>query len=155
MSTTPSAGEFGRAPTELEPEAGAACVTVGEQEILLSEGVRWLEPDGFHVIKSLEFDVIAGGETMEEAVDKFIANLFDFAVYLGELDERAENEEDMFHLLAPRLLRVSQEFERAGEPLERRLPLGIKLRVRRGSREDVRQWHPLSRQHGSQLPSPV
>jgi hypothetical protein len=85
---------------------------MGDSKIALSEGVRWVEPDGAHVIRSLEFDVIAGAPTFEEALSRFIDNLYDFAAYLGELEDPAENEEEMFHRLAPRLVQVSREFAR-------------------------------------------
>jgi hypothetical protein len=142
-------------PTEANPETGRARLRVGDQDIVLSDGMRWVEPDGEHVIRSLEFDVIAGGRTFEEALSKFIDSLFDFAAYLGELEDPAENEEEMFHRLAPRLVRLSRELERCRES-QRKLPLlSVNLSRRRSKREDVREWQPLSRQRGSRLPSPA
>lgn len=73
--------------------------------IELSQGVWWMDESGDYVIRSTEFDVIAGGRTFDEALAAFNRNVVDFAVYLSELEERAENEEEMFHLLAPRVLR--------------------------------------------------
>lgn len=142
--------------TEAEPEIGCASLSVGNRTIVLSEGERWLEPNGDYVIRSLEFDVIAGGSTFAEALTKFIDGLFDFALYLGQLDDPAENEEEMFHRLAPRLLDVSRELERRRES-QRQKPISfnINLPILRMSREDVREWHPSSRQLGSRLPSPA
>jgi hypothetical protein len=120
---------------------------------VLSEGVRWVEPDGDHVIRSLEFDVAVGAPTFEAALSKFIDNLFDFGAYLGELEDPAENEEEMFHRLAPRLVRVSRELERLLKPPRRRPLVSVNLPRRHGAREDAREWDPSSRQPGLHLPS--
>jgi hypothetical protein len=141
-----------QAPTEAEPEIGAAMMCVGDHEIVLSEGARWIEPDGEHVIRSLEFDVIAGAPTFSDALSKFIDNIWDFVAYLAELEDLAENEMEMFHRLAPRLIRVSRELERV-ESRRKRPLVSVNLRRRRRSRKDVRGWHPSSRQRGSRLPS--
>lgn len=148
-----SVARDGRTPTEAEPETGHAALRIGDHKVVLSEGIRWIEPDGNHVIRSLEFDVTVGAPTFKAALSKFIDNLFDFAAYLGELEDLAENEEEMFHRLAPRLVRVSRELERLLEPPRKRPLFSVNLPRRRGSREDVRAWYPSSRQHGSQLPS--
>jgi hypothetical protein len=132
---------------------GRATFRVGDHRIVLSEGVRWVEPEGDHVIRSLEFDVAAGAPTFEAALSKFIDNLFGFAAYLGDLEDPVENEDEMFHRLAPRVVRVSQELERLLKPPRRRPLISVNLPRRRGSREDVREWDPSSRQPGSHLPS--
>lgn len=139
--------------TEADPELGSASLSLGDAEIMLSAGERWVEPDGEHVIRSVEFDVIAGGATFDEALSKFIDGIFDFAVYLSELDDRADNEDEMFQLLAPRMLRVSRELERCYESRRKKPWISINLPRRRRSHEDGRGWHPSSRPLGSQRPS--
>lgn len=147
-------GPKDRTPTEAEPETGAVTFHIGVEEVVLSEGVRWIEPDGCHVFRSLEFDVVAGARTFEEALSKFIDGIFEFAVYLGELEDPAENEEEMLHQLAPRLFRMSREVERCLESDRKRPLVSLNLRSRRHGREDVREWRP-SRQRGLQVPSPA
>ncbi len=95
-------------PTEANAERGSASVCIGSKEIMLSEAVRWVEPNGDHVIRSVEFDVGVGAPTFEEALAKFTQTVIDFAAYLGEIgaSDLADNEEEMFHRLAPRVIRV-------------------------------------------------
>jgi hypothetical protein len=102
----------------------------------------------------LEFDVTVGAGTFQAALSKFILALCDFAVYLGELDDLAENEEQMFHLLAPRMIRVTQEFERFCESKEETAG-GKKLARKRRLREDRHEWRRLSLQPELRQPSPV
>jgi hypothetical protein len=143
-----------RAATEAEPEAGCASLSIDGRRIMLSEGERWMEADGHHVIRSLEFDVIAAGESFEAALSTFIDSLFDFALYLGQLEDPAENEEEMFHRLAPRVLEVTRELERSLESQRRRpITVNFKLPLLGTKRETPREWHPLSRPLGSQQPS--
>lgn len=142
-----------RVPTEQEPERGCATLRVGSSQIALSEGLRWVEPDGQHVIRSVEFDVNVGAETFESALSKFIMGLCDFAVYLGDLEDRAENEEEMFHRLAPRVIRVAQALERHSEARFQRATGMKKLARGRRLGEDRHEWRPLSLQPGSRRPS--
>lgn len=145
-----------RRPTEADPQRGCAMLAPGGEPLLISEGEWWVEDNGDYVIRSLEFDVIAGGPTFREALAKFIHDVFEFGIYLGELEDPAENEEEMFHLLAPRALRAIREMERVeSERVEARPKLRSLLPRRRRSGEDVRAWHPSSRQPGSLRPSNV
>lgn len=142
-----------RAPTEAAPESGRAMLHVGDRAFVLSEAVRWMEPDGHYVIRSAEFDVIVGAPTFEAAFTKFIDGLFDFAAYLGELEDLADNEEQMFHILASRLVGVSKELERNAYRCKRPF-ISVNLpRRRRGRRDGIREWQPSSRQRGLQAPS--
>lgn len=140
-------------PTEAEPSVGSAALSIEDQEVVLSEGVWWIEPNGDYVIRSVEFDVVAGGPTFQDTLAKFIDNVWEFGVYLAELEDRAENEEEMFHLLAPRLLRISRELERCLEAKEHRPFISVNLPRRGRSRHDSREWLPSSRQLGSRVPS--
>jgi hypothetical protein len=118
---------------------------VGGEKCLLSAGFWWRDEHGDYVIRSSEFDVIAGGGSFQEALHKFVRGVIDFAAYLGELEDLAENEEEMFHRLAPRIAKVAQEFERVDSNSQRQ-PIVVSLRRRRKPPE---QWHPSSRLHGS------
>jgi hypothetical protein len=142
-------------PTEAEPEPGCATLSFDGREVVLSDAIRWIEADGHHVIRSVEFDVNAAGSTFDEALGAFIDNVFDFAFYLAELsaDERAENEEEMFQTLAPRLFQISRELDRCMEARQRKPLISINLPGRRRNREDVREWRPSSKQRGSRQPS--
>lgn len=140
-------------PTEAQPSAGSAMLSIEKHEVVLSAGIWWIEPNGDYVIRSVEFDVAAGGATFKDALAKFIDNVWEFGVYLAELEDRAENEEAMFDLLAPRLLRVSHELERRLDSEKRRPLISVNLPRRGGSRHDSREWLPSSRQLGSRVPS--
>jgi hypothetical protein len=110
--------------------------------------------NGDHVVRSREFDVIAGGASFEEALRAFSNKLLDFAIYLGELEQRAENEETMFHVLAPRVMRITRAFERYEEQQRRRRRHVFGLSIGRlRTEEDRPEWHQSSRHGGSSVPS--
>lgn len=149
MAVSAPRGEVGREhPTEHEPSVGYAGLVVGGEDVVLSDGCWWRDSDGSYVIRSSQFDVIAGGSTFEAALGAFVRNVLDYWAYLAELDDPAENEAEMFRLLSPRLARVAQALARADERPRRRLTL-------RRHRLRGEQWHTSSKQHGSHLPSPA
>ncbi len=120
-------------------------------DVELSTADYWIEGD-VHVIRSLEFDVIAGGSTFEDALTKFLTELMGFAIYLGELDSPAANEEEMFHRLAPRLARVAQHVEQLTAGKKQSI-VGAAVAGVRHRRDTGRRWHRSSEQPGSAAPS--
>lgn len=146
--SAPRGGVGRENPTEDQPSSGYAHFVIAGEEFLLSDGCWWIDDDGEYVIRSSEFDVIAGGESFPHALAAFITNVLDYGVYLGELDELAENEEEMFHKLGPRLARVAQALSQMESRRRRQL-------IPRRRRERPEQWHPSSRHRGSRLPSPA
>lgn len=94
------------APTDDRRQKGAASLC----DVELSVAEYWIDgPD--HVIQSLEFEVIAAADNFDQALARFLSGVIEYAVYLGELEDPAENEEEMFHRLSPRLARAFQRFE--------------------------------------------
>ena len=136
-----------RQPTEDSPEQGVAVIF----DVQLSTAEHWIEGDT-HVIRSLEFDVIAGAPTFEEALTKFLTEVMAFAIYLGELESLASNEEEMFHRLAPRLARVAQHVEQLTTSKKQSV-LGAAFAGVRHRRDTGRRWQRLSEQPGSAVPS--
>ena len=149
MSTAAAIHSHLSPPTEETPERGVLTMF----DVDLSEA-DYFVADGDHVIRSREFDVIAGGASFAEALDAFGAKLLDFAIYLGDLEHLAENEESMFHILAPRVMRITRAFERYEEEQKRRRLHLFGLSIGRlRSEEDRPEWHQSSRHGGSSVPS--
>jgi hypothetical protein len=131
-------------PTEANPSEGVAVVLINEDAYLVSEGAWWRDEAGDYVIRSSEFDVVAGGDTFDEALGDFIREVIGYGGYLSELGSRAENEDEMLQLLTPRMFRITQALQIAERP-----PAHT-ARRRRGS---PREWR--SRQAGSRSALPV
>ncbi len=125
----------------------------GMLDIDLSTAEYWIEGED-HIIRSLEFDVLAGGRTFDEALSRFLTELLAFAVYLGELESPASNEEEMFHRLAPRIARVAQRVEQTTDR-SRRSIVGAAIAGVRRRRDTGHEWHQCSEQPGSAVPSPA
>jgi hypothetical protein len=135
-------------PSEGEPQLGMLSmygVDLSDAEYFVYEGD--------HVVRSREFDVYASGDSFGDALQSFGDALFDFGIYLGRLEERAENEEEMFHRLAPRLMEAARRHEQAERRARKTSILGVDVMVRRSGRQDEREWHQSSRLAGSSLPS--
>lgn len=143
---------LGQLPTEESPQVGFACMFGVE----LSEA-EYFVLDGDHVIRSREFDVIAGAPTFGRALERFNDEVLNFALYLSDLDDPAPNDEEMFHRLTPRLLRIMraiEEQERAQRGRRRRfLGMTLTLTRDRAGDDDQPKWHPSSRHAGSSVPS--
>jgi uncharacterized protein (DUF2252 family) len=120
-------------------------------DVDLSTAEYWIEGED-HVFRSLEFDVVAGGRTFDDALSRFLNDLLAFAVYLGELESPASNEEEMFHRLAPRIARVAQRAERATARGQLSI-VGAAIAGVRRRRDTGHEWHQLSEQPGSAVPS--
>lgn len=91
-------------PSEANPETG--CIT--DHDVTLSAAERWQE-DGFWVIRSLEFDLIGSGETVQDAVDDFERRFYDLMQLYAELANRgdaAPHEVDRAILMVARISEV-------------------------------------------------
>lgn len=121
--------------------------------IVVSEGERWVE-NGIHVVRSTEFDIIAGDEDFEVAVGKFIDMHEDLWSYLSSVEELTDNENETFLALAPRFLAIHREFERREEERRKRL-ISISFGgFRRGQRgNSLHAWQSGSTQANSSQPS--
>ncbi len=134
-------------PTEESPDTGR----VTAFDVVLSEAEHWVE-DSIHVIRSLEFDVVAGDPNFEAAVDQFGQKAEDLWTYLGETDRLTENENETFLLLSRRFHAVLRAYEQEEQRRRRRL-ISVSSRLRHGAR--TRQWQPLSTPSTSSQPSLV
>jgi hypothetical protein len=132
------------APTEEAPEEG--CIAIVEVPSFLAE--HWVE-DGVHVVRSPEFDIIAGDEDFERAVDQFAEKAEELWGYLSELEGPTENEQETLVALASRFHRIYRELERREEKRRRRL-----ISVAFPRRGHVRDWRPSTPRRSSQ-PSPA
>ena len=124
--------------TEQSPDHGA--VMAFDKLISLAE--HWVEDD-LHVIRSLEFDVIAGDEDFQRAVDQFAEKAEDLWSYLSKQEGISENENQTFLLLAPRFLDIYKELERREAQRRQRL-ISINLNRLRQRGEHFRNWRPES-----------
>ena len=123
--------------TEAAPEYG--CVMALGHIISFAE--HW-EEDGVHVLRSLDFDVIAGDANFQKAVDQFVEKAEDLWSYLSGLETISENENEMFLKLAPRFLEIYKEFERR-EARRRERVISINFgRFRQRGEHSLRNWHP-------------
>ena len=111
--------------TENTPQTG--CVTLAGG-VALSAADRWFE-DGQHVIRSLEFDLVAEDPDPSRVVDVFVESAQDLGVALLELGARGEateHETETLALLSQRLFTAAQFLER--EQDRRRIQIRLRLR---------------------------
>jgi hypothetical protein len=109
-------------PTEDKPETGI----VGFGDAVLSKAEHFIDDDGVHVVRSLEFDVSAHADDFGSAISMFVDNSDDYCSYLAELAESkkaTEHELETLGLLVNRLraLRGRDEPDDIVEALLRRL----------------------------------
>lgn len=126
----------GLAPTEATPDLGR----ITAFGVVVSEAQHWVE-DGIHVLRSTEFDLVAGDADFQRAVDLFGEKTQDLFWYLADLPHITEVENDTFVLLAPRFMQIQQELERREAQRRRQLVSFPRLK-RRGAHD--RNWQPLS-----------
>ena len=122
-------------PTEGAPEYGA----LANHGVIISTGVYWVEDDGTHVFRSLEFDVQGEGNSKKAAFSTFVDNLEDFAVYLSELtqgDQATQHECEVLAKLAERYFEVNRRC--GGEKV--RL-VAVNWPWGRSTRQHGRDWH--------------
>ena len=109
--------------------------------IALSRASRWFE-DGLHVIRSLEFDLMAEDPDPAHVVDVFVENAQDLAMALVELQTRGEateHETETLAVLSQRFFEAAQSMERARE--RRR----IQIRLRQRGHHHSGQWRQQTR----------
>jgi len=110
-TTQQSASRLQSPPTEDAPEVGV----VAWGDVVLSEAEHYIDPDGVHVIRSLEFDVNAYDEDFETAVGMFVDNAEDYCSYLANLarEQTARPHElEMLGSLYERVMAIRNERER-------------------------------------------
>lgn len=132
------------------PEHAATPGLASRFDIVVSEGEHWVE-DGEHVLRSTEFDVIAGDPDFERALAKFIDKHEDLWIYLSQVEELTDNENETFLALAPRFVAIHREFERREEERRERLiniSFGRVRRLQRGA--PFRAWQSSTQAQSSQ-----
>jgi len=110
-STQQSAPGAQLPPTEHAPDVGV----VGWGDVVLSDAEHYIDPDGVHVIRSLEFDVNAYDEDFETAVEMFVDNAEHYCSYLAyrAREQRAKPHElEMLGSLFERVLAIRHERQR-------------------------------------------
>lgn len=123
--------------TEAAPEYGR--VVTFDTTVSFAE--HW-EEDGVHVVRSLDFDVIAGDPDFSRAIDQFVEKAEDLWIYLSGLEVISDNENEMFLKLAPRFLDIYKELERR-EASRRERMISISFgRLRQRGEHQLRNWRP-------------
>jgi len=121
MELATKAFERNGAPT-LDDRASVRVVTlVDGQELPLSRAELWHDGESF-VVRSLEFDLLAEGQDLDDAIRAFGSAIYRYADDLrARVDEGAasENEREMLRRLSDRLFRIYLA-ERRGRPRRRR-----------------------------------
>lgn len=106
-----------------------ATIAFGTGDIVLSRVAYWHE-DGQHVIRSLEYDVIAASEDLFTAIRKFALNTVEYARMLSEAEDRTPEDAELASMIFDRLGAVLAEIE--VEPPQRRGGLLTRVRHHRG-----------------------
>lgn len=123
-------------PSEEAPSYGELI----NHEVIITAGEYWLDEEGTHVFRSIEFDVQGEGSDEESAFRAFAENVEDLVAYLGDLVETGkatEYEYQDFVKLARRMLEAHARHERE------RLPLfQLNLARRQERQHHARQWQP-------------
>jgi hypothetical protein len=130
---------------EASPEYG--CVMAFDTIVSFAE--HW-EEDGIHVLRSLDFDVVAGDSDFQRAVDQFVEKAEDLWSYLSGLETISDNENEMFLKMAPRFLKIYKELERR-EASRRKRIVSINFgRLRQRDEHSLRNWRPSTPASASQ-----
>ncbi len=131
--------------TEAAPEYGRISVF----DITVSFAEHWVE-DGIHVLRSMDFDVIAGAADFQSAIDQFVEKAEDLWSYLSNLETISDNENEMFLKMAPRFLDIYKELERR-EKSRRERVISINIgRLRQRGQHSLRNWRPSQPASASQ-----
>ncbi|HVU77933.1 MAG TPA: hypothetical protein VHC67_10150 [Gaiellaceae bacterium] len=117
---------------------------------------RWVESDGAHVVRSLEFDIAGYGDSWVEAVESFFDAADDLVSHLIEVvtgEDGTEYERETVKELGPRIVAAYQGWNAM---LENRIEELQKRRVNLGRRDRQHlpdPWHSTStpRRHSKQL----
>lgn len=115
----------------------------------MSRAEYWVE-DGMHVIRSLDFDVIAGDPDFSRALKQFGEKAQSLWEYLSGLESISDHENETFVVLARRFTDLFRELERREEERRRKL-ISINFRRRRGEHN----WQPVSTPGPFSQPSPA
>jgi hypothetical protein len=110
-STQQAAAGTGHLPSEDEPSKGI----IGLGDVALSRAEYFIDPDGVHVIRSLDFDVKAYADDKNAAVAMFVDNAEDYCSYLVDLARKGKanaRELQALGLLFDRVMAVRRERER-------------------------------------------
>jgi len=123
-------------PTQEHPWEGQ----VEDHDVVLSTGFRYIDPDGTHVIRSDEFDLMGLGPSLQEAVDDFEQNLYEYVFHLAMLVEEqqaTDRELGVANLLTQRLMQVviNHHRERTAEQPFWKLLLASRRQPERRTRE--------------------
>jgi len=111
--------------TESTPEPGYISSDHG---VVLAHAERWFE-DGLHVIRSVEFDLLAEDEDEDRVVDVFVDNFWDMGAALADLVRRGEatsHEQDLWLLFSQRMFEEAESSRRQAS----RRRIQIRLRQR-------------------------
>ena len=147
MEATQERANVHPVPSDDHRQSGIACLF----DVELSAAEYWVD-GAHHVIQSAEFEVIASATSFDGVLARFCGDVVQYALYLGDLPDRAENEEEMFHVLAPRITRAFQRLEVIEEQQAHSRVTALRAALRR-TRNTGRAWLPSSEQRGSQVPS--
>lgn len=101
-------------PTEDAPEVG--CIIVGT--VCISDVEHWINEDGLHVFRSVDFDCSGEDEDLWQAGRVFIENAEDLGRFLADLVDAGratKDEQRVLVTLAQRFFDVYQESEREEE----------------------------------------
>jgi hypothetical protein len=142
-----------RLPTEDHPERGV----IGRGDVVLSKAEHFIDEDGTHVIRSLEFDVSAIADDVDTATSVFIDNADDYCSYLAGLARSGtavQHELETLGLLTQRLLALhEQEREREGDPGSLLAALLHPIRRALSISPPAPFWRPQTTQENSAPPS--
>jgi hypothetical protein len=130
-------------PTEDQPMPG----TIAVGDVTIAQAEYFVGDDGVHTIRSLEFNVSAHADSLDEAVAMFVVSTEDYCAYLAQLAEAkqaASHELETLGLLAHRVLAVSKDRDDIVTTMLRRL---------RPKPEPV--WLPMTTPTSSKEPSDV
>ena len=122
-------------PTAEDP----AIVDLGNGNVVLSRVALWFE-DGQCIIRSLEYDVIAAGDDVEQAVGLFVHRTVDYANLLWEADDRTDVDMELVHTIHSRLSQIAAEISEIDSPGRTGGP-PRRIRRYRGHRTAAPRWH--------------
>jgi hypothetical protein len=147
--TTISQQESGAGTHPFEaPEYGEVCL----HGVRIATAAHWVE-DGEHVLRSLEFDLIVGAPSLEEAVSKFLESAEDIADHLSELGEDRITHDEVEVALA--LYHRFSDAYKAGVAYYRRHSVRLAIRRILGRQSNGRGGYHPSSQPSSSQPQPA
>jgi len=134
-------------PTEEHPQTGF--VRLGD--VVFSKAEYFVDPEGVHVIRSLEFDVSAHADDVEAAGQMFVDNADDYCSYLADLAQSGKatpRELETLGLLVKRLRKLRERERQESDDLAATL-----LRKVLRKTPAAPSWHPETTRTTSAPPS--